>query len=449
MVWLDCLLRVSVAAVAGALGVWLGTRLPHTAPPLAQNALFLACLGAFLATGLSVGEAAGGQAWAAVRRIPSAIGLTLAVALGALVVASLLLAVGGDERATLAGGVAAFTERGAGAATAQMALIAGMSAMLVAVASIAGAAAMAATGTWRMNGKAAVYLWGGALGGGFGAMLYELWLFWLAPHWRHGAGGLAPPADAPMLAGAWLGALVGLALVVAERVGHVVMLRGEDESEGLALAIHSGETTLGSSPACDAVLSHPNVEPVHARMSWSGGALTIEAATPEALIGVNGELQSSCELAEGDEVTIGGVTLRVSHNLLRVRGDAIKHRERPEDDAAPPPDEGALRRPGAEEAPTPAGPRLVVVDGVATGEAFAVPEGLSVIGGDADANVRLLDPEVATRHATLLRAGSQVRITDEVGTSGLFIDGVRTATALLAPGTQIRVGATTLMLILD
>jgi hypothetical protein len=188
---------------------------------------------------------------------------------------------------------------------------------------------------------------------------------------------------------------------------------------------------------------------VHATLSWSGTALTIEAATPEALIGVNGELESSCELAEGDEVTIGGVTLRVTHNLLRVRGDAIKHRQRTDDQATAQPDESALRRPGAEEGSTAVGPRLVVVDGPATGEAFAVAEGLSVLGSDPGSDVRLIDPSVAARHATLLRVGHQVRITDEDGTSGVFIDGVRAPTALLQAGAQVRVGATTLMLISD
>lgn len=69
-----------------------------------------------------------------------------------------------------------------------------------------------------------------------------------------------------------------------------------------------------------------------------------------------------------------------------------------------------------------------------------------VIGRDPRCDVVLEDPGVAPRHATVRRALAGVEVVDLAGSTGVFVDGMRVARAVVTPGHVIRVGATDITL---
>jgi pSer/pThr/pTyr-binding forkhead associated (FHA) protein len=75
-----------------------------------------------------------------------------------------------------------------------------------------------------------------------------------------------------------------------------------------------------------------------------------------------------------------------------------------------------------------------------------------VIGRGAGSDVRLPDPAVSHRHATLRLQGSDFAVVDEGSTNGTFVGGVRVAprtSRILRSGTTVRVGHIALELLID
>src|SRR5215472_3821728 len=88
---------------------------------------------------------------------------------------------------------------------------------------------------------------------------------------------------------------------------------------------------------------------------------------------------------------------------------------------------------------------LRVVAGPDAGRAFLVhPNDPSpaLIGKSPVCTVRLVDPEVSRRHASLEAVGATLRLVDLGSTNGTFVNGLRVFDAALVGGEQIHVGAT-------
>lgn len=63
-----------------------------------------------------------------------------------------------------------------------------------------------------------------------------------------------------------------------------------------------------------------------------------------------------------------------------------------------------------------------------------------VLGRDEQCDVRLTDPSISRRHATIERVNGRFRISDRESTNGVFVNGDRVQSSDLRPGDQIRVG---------
>lgn len=84
-------------------------------------------------------------------------------------------------------------------------------------------------------------------------------------------------------------------------------------------------------------------------------------------------------------------------------------------------------------------PRLVADDG----SVFLIPEGESVVGRDATADLSLAgESTVSRRHAQLIREGDRVRIQDLGSTNGAYVNGAKVESSLeLHDGDQVQFGA--------
>ncbi len=62
------------------------------------------------------------------------------------------------------------------------------------------------------------------------------------------------------------------------------------------------------------------------------------------------------------------------------------------------------------------------------------------IGRSLAANIRFDDPTVSRRHALIVREGGELRVLDDRSLNGVFVNGVRVESSLLAHGDEIVVG---------
>ena len=84
------------------------------------------------------------------------------------------------------------------------------------------------------------------------------------------------------------------------------------------LAPGSGSLSLGRTPDQDLVLDDPLVSRSHARLFWEGGTLFIEDLGSKHGTSVNGlRIRAAHPLTAGDEVTLGGILLRLDAALQR------------------------------------------------------------------------------------------------------------------------------------
>lgn len=92
-------------------------------------------------------------------------------------------------------------------------------------------------------------------------------------------------------------------------------------------------------------------------------------------------------------------------------------------------------------------PRLLVLEGIVSGEVLVLDGALTVVGRARDADLRLEDDGVSRHHCRLSRSGSSVLIEDLGSTNGTLVNGKPIARAkLLSPGDRIRVGSVVLQL---
>ena len=100
-----------------------------------------------------------------------------------------------------------------------------------------------------------------------------------------------------------------------------------------------------------------------------------------------------------------------------------------------------MRRPRC--APT----HVAITEGANAGETISLDLAPLLIGRGSDAQIRLDDDYVSTRHARIASSGDQWFIEDLGSTNGTYIGSTRlTQPTTLTLGTQVRIGKTTLEL---
>ena len=91
---------------------------------------------------------------------------------------------------------------------------------------------------------------------------------------------------------------------------------------------------------------------------------------------------------------------------------------------------------------------LQIIAGPDEGQSYDCAEATSLLlGRDAAADIRLNDEMCSRRHARIVRDDGQVLILDQESVNGVFVNGVRTAKAVLAADDEIRLGNTVLRVI--
>lgn len=94
-------------------------------------------------------------------------------------------------------------------------------------------------------------------------------------------------------------------------------------AKGKRFSVHAG-VTVGSGEGCSIRAQHPSLLPIHARFVEEQGRISVEVATQEAHIEVNGKDVLRHQLRHRDELVIGPLRLRaidesqVSHAALKL-----------------------------------------------------------------------------------------------------------------------------------
>jgi hypothetical protein len=429
----DVLGGAAGAAVAGAL---VATVAHHAAPPhhpLLENVIYAGLMPALLGCALTLQELSAGTRTRSAARLAAGVGWPLLAGLAALAVSYALFALGGSAgEATLGGSLL----RGHSLRGTQFgSFIACALARLCWALPMAAAVGLARLrpAEWRSRGRAAAVA--GALGGALASLASEVVASMLQPlAGRPGVGILPLTVHPEVVAGAAFGAVTGAAVVLADLLGPVARLLPAG-GNGHAIDVFAPEETLGASDDCS-IVRGALVAPLAGVLRWQAKppCLALRSESP-AGFEVNGEAVGEAVLEEGDEVLLGGIAYRVAWNRSRVQvaPPARRGTGPGATAAAPAPDTGA------------SGPRLVLLAGRDAGERWCLADGLSVIGSDASADVRLADPSVASRHATIVVREGRARITDEGEASGIEIDGQRVSTGLLRDGSRLRIGALDLL----
>jgi hypothetical protein len=89
-------------------------------------------------------------------------------------------------------------------------------------------------------------------------------------------------------------------------------------------------------------------------------------------------------------------------------------------------------------------PRLLAGAGTPSESSYVLTQAETVIGRGAEADLRLADPGVSRRHASLRRDDDRVVLTDLGSTNGTHVNGRRIDEVVLRDGDEITVGETAL-----
>jgi pSer/pThr/pTyr-binding forkhead associated (FHA) protein len=109
--------------------------------------------------------------------------------------------------------------------------------------------------------------------------------------------------------------------------------------------------------------------------------------------------------------------------------------------------QAAKSRPKPARRPRGAPTHVAIIDGANAGEQISLDEAPLLIGRGSDAQIRLDDDYVSTRHARIAASGEQWFVEDLGSTNGTYIGSQRlTQPASLQLGSQVRIGKTTLEL---
>jgi hypothetical protein len=125
--------------------------------------------------------------------------------------------------------------------------------------------------------------------------------------------------------------------------------------------------------------------------------------------------------------------------VFHVKGSAVAGPlDEPDEPRAPQPRRGAPQR-AARQAPG------VSADLDVNGTRFPLTSALAVIGRGAEADIRIDDPGVSRRHAQITISGRDASIADLGSTNGVIVDGQRVREAPLRDGSEVVLGATTVI----
>ena len=109
--------------------------------------------------------------------------------------------------------------------------------------------------------------------------------------------------------------------------------------------------------------------------------------------------------------------------------------------------QAAKNRPKPAKRPRGAPTHVLIVEGANEGEQISLDEAPLLIGRGSDAQIRLDDDYVSTRHARIASSGDQWFVEDLGSTNGTYIGAHRlTQPTTLQLGSKVRIGKTTLEL---
>ncbi|MFT4008819.1 MAG: FHA domain-containing protein [Nocardioidaceae bacterium] len=107
----------------------------------------------------------------------------------------------------------------------------------------------------------------------------------------------------------------------------------------------------------------------------------------------------------------------------------------------------AAKQAGSTKRPRGAPSHVYIVDGPNAGDTISLDLAPLLIGRGTDAQIRLDDDYVSTRHARIANSGDQWYVEDLGSTNGTYIENHRiTQPTALTPGQRIRIGKTTMEL---
>ena len=204
-------------------------------------------------------------------------------------------------------------------------------------------------------------------------------------------------------------------------------------------SLHQDIFSVGRSEENDLELDDPLVSRRHATICRRENAYWLEDEKSRNGVLLNGQPVTTARLSDGDEIQIGEYQLRFEVNA-------------PEDLKAAIPPAGSdgetvvlsrhpvvLRQPKC---------WLEVMEGHLSGTRFEISQAKTVLGrGKTD--VVLLDPKVSRRHAVLEWTQDGYRFSNYSSTNGCFLNGERINNCLIASGDLIRLGGTTLKIMIE
>jgi len=187
--------------------------------------------------------------------------------------------------------------------------------------------------------------------------------------------------------------------------------------------LQDGSISLGNANGNTLVLHGEDVAPWHARFTVDARGIVLDVLDPAARTHVNARpVREGALLRLGDTVCLGRVAMTVKID----RDDAIAR-------SIPP--ENGIRSPMSP-------PRVLLrgVSGNHFGKTMAVNDML-LVGRAPGCDLRLDDPRVAERHASIESSDSAIWMRNLGGSEGAVVNGVPVRDAMLHAGDQIGFGA--------
>ncbi len=244
-----------------------------------------------------------------------------------------------------------------------------------------------------------------------------------------------------------------------------------DMADGERHALGMWETSIGRSNLCDIVLGYNAVSRAHAVISRRIDGWYIFDLMSKSGIQINGkQLEKSATIQNGDVLTIGSASFKflVSNDPVQAAGRKTRKnggknqasaKQQPQRPQNQPSSDGYTRPAGENANPYMAGgqpykqnsvPRTGKTGDPAivnpkTGEIVVLRGNLVSVGRGNTCDLRLSDPSVSRKHASLVLFEDGWAIEDSGSASGTFLNGQKvTSPQLLFDGDTITIGATRL-----
>lgn len=333
--------------------------------------------------------------------------------------------------------------------------------------------AMGASG--RTAKRAWIGFLGGAVGGLFAGLSFDLVSTLLGPIVTAAKGGFASTgpdgvprieaeiggpgrASLAVIMGAAVGLFTSLFLMATKSAWLRLML---GRNEGKDWLIDAGQSVIGRSEMAHVpLMSDPNVAPRHAVIDRRGmNYVLVDQGSP---IGtwLNGARIQEAVLFDGAIISIGGFNLQfmMKQGAAKRAAEAYRgaHMGAPstpapgyaqapvQAPAASMPTQVMARAPSAptQAIPSIQPPSLMAMDGPLAGQRFMVSAAMEV-GREATGIALSGDAGASRRHASLQPVAGGVQVTDLGSTNGTFVNGQRIQSAMARTGDLIKMGSTT------